>query len=249
MLQLETMSDQIIIPSRFNGPRNSGNGGYAAGSIARYVEGPAQVRLHAPPPLDRPLRVVEQEGQVRAFDGDAAVMEARPAELELKLPDPVPLDAAERATAGFPGWSFHGAPTCFVCGPDRSASDGLRIFPGPVEGHRLMAAPWVPSGALGGEGDVVADAVIWGVLDCPGAWAAAAADSEGMPYFPALGTMTAVIDEPVHVGERLVVMSWYVATEGRKLHTEAVLYSEDGTVKGRARHVELKVPASWADQG
>ena len=98
-----------------------------------------------------------------------------------------------------------------MCGPDRSASDGLRIFPGPVDGHPLVAAPWVPSDALGGEGDVVANAVIWGVLDCPGAWAATAADPVGMPYFPALGTTTAVIDEPVHVGKRLVVISWHDA--------------------------------------
>ena len=69
-----------------------------------------------------------------------------------------------------------------------------------------------------------------------------------MPYFPVLGTMTAVVDEPVRVGERLIVMSWHIATEGRKLHTEAVLYSEDGAVKGRARHIEIKVPAAWAEQ-
>jgi hypothetical protein len=66
-----------------------------------------------------------------------------------------------------------------------------------------------------------------------------------MPYFPTLGTMTASIDEPVHVGERHIVMAWHTGTERRKLFTEAVLCSEDGSVKGRARHIEIKVPADW----
>jgi hypothetical protein len=242
------VTGQIVIPSRFNGPANSGNGGYAAGSLAAFVEGPAEVRLHTPPPLDRPLRVEEADGRFLAFDGDALVLEATSAELEMDLPAPVPFDGAREATAGFPGWSFHAAPSCFVCGPDRTAPDGLRIFPGPVAERRLVAAPWEPSESLGGSDGLVADTVVWGVLDCPGAWAATAADPVGMPYFPALGTMTAVVDEPVRVGERLIVMSWHTTTEGRKLHTEAVLYSEDGTVKGRARHIEIKVPAAWAEQ-
>jgi hypothetical protein len=59
--------------------------------------------------------------------------------------------------------------------------------------------------------------------------------------------MTASIDGPVHVGERHIVMAWHTATERRKLFTEAVLYSENGSVKGRARHIEIKVPVDWAN--
>jgi hypothetical protein len=238
---------QAVIPSRFNGPDNSGNGGYSAGSLAEFLDGPAEVRLHAPPPLDRPLRVEETDVGLLAFDGDDLVMEAKATGLDVATPPPVSLREAEDATAGFPGWELHGASFCFVCGPDRESPDGLRIFPGPVAGRELVAAPWIPDTSLGDSDGLVSDTVIWAVLDCPGAWAGRAADSEGMPYFPTLGTMTAVIDEPVHVGERHIVMAWHTATERRKLFTEAVLYSEDGSVKGRARHIEIKVPADWAN--
>ena len=43
----------LSIPARFNGPPASGNGGYSCGVLAACVAGPARVRLHAPPPLDR----------------------------------------------------------------------------------------------------------------------------------------------------------------------------------------------------
>ena len=237
---------EILIPGRFNGPAESANGGYAAGSLAQFLDGPAAVRLHAPPPLDRPLRIEDEEGVLAAYDGEVLVMTAEAAELEMELPEPVSVQEALGAAAGFPGWEFHGAPTCFVCGPDREPPEGLRIFPGPVGREGTVAALWQPSDAVGDERGFVPELVMWGVLDCPGAWAGRAADPEGMPYFPALGSMTASLDEPVSVGEQLVVMSWYQATEGRKIRTEAVVYSEDGTVKGRARHIEIKVSGEWA---
>ena len=43
-----------IIRKRFCGPPNSGNGGYVCGLLANALGEPAQVTLHAPPPLDPP---------------------------------------------------------------------------------------------------------------------------------------------------------------------------------------------------
>ena len=51
------MSGQTLIASRFNGPPNSGNGGYSCGVLAAFIDGPASIRLHVPPPLDAPLHV------------------------------------------------------------------------------------------------------------------------------------------------------------------------------------------------
>ena len=47
------MDRSVIIPSRFNGPPDSGNGGYSCGVLAAFIDGPARVRLHVPPPLDK----------------------------------------------------------------------------------------------------------------------------------------------------------------------------------------------------
>ena len=94
---------QTVIPSRFNGPDNSGNGGYSAGSLAEFLDGPSEVRLYAPPPLDRPLRVEKTDGGLVALDGDERVMEAKATGLDMATPPPVSFSEAERATAGFPG--------------------------------------------------------------------------------------------------------------------------------------------------
>ena len=44
---------QIVIKSRFNGPPDSGNGGYVCGVVASAVEGPSIVTLRKPPPPGR----------------------------------------------------------------------------------------------------------------------------------------------------------------------------------------------------
>ena len=40
--------ETIVVPGRFNGPPGSGNCGYVSGRMARYVQGPASVRLRSP---------------------------------------------------------------------------------------------------------------------------------------------------------------------------------------------------------
>ncbi len=239
---------EFTIASRYNGPPRSGNGGYSAGSMAQFIDGTARVRLHVPPPLDRPLRVEETDDGVAAFDDDVVVMSAHSADLSIDIPEPPSIEEAAAAVAGYPGFSFHAAPTCFVCGTDRPSPDGLAMYPGPVDAKAVVAAPWTPPAEYAEADGTYSETVLWGVLDCPGAWAATAADPEGMPYFPTLGTMTAAIDEPVTVGESLIIVGWHLETERRKLHTGAALFTSDGTLKARARHIEIKVPADWTEK-
>ena len=175
-----------------------------------------------------------------ALAGETVVMEARPVSEDIITTPFVSYDEASRASEGFPGWTYHGATACFVCGPDRIDATGLRIFPGPV-GDSLVAATWTPSSELAGPDGTIPQPILWGVLDCPGAWAAAAYDPEGMPYFPTLGTMEAVIVEPVVPGEPLVVVGRHRHTERRKLSTDVALYTRDGVLKGRSDHIEIKL--------
>lgn len=209
--------------------------------MAEFVEGPATVRLDVPPPLDRVLTVEERGDHLVALDGDMVVMSAHAAATELGSAPFVDFDAAAAAEPGFPGFGWHAADRCFVCGPARSDNTALRIFPGPVGVGPIVAAPWIPNPVLAEADGVVSDAVVWGAIDCPGAWTATAHDPVGMPYFPTLGTMTASIEEPVLALERLIVVGRYRHTEGRKLFTDVVLYGEDGSLKARSRHVEIKL--------
>lgn len=209
--------------------------------LARFIEGPATVRLNVPPPLDTPLAVVDRGDHLAAVAGDTVVMEAGPASGGFGSAPFVSFEEAAASVSAYPGWTYHGATECFVCGPDRHDESGLRLFPGPVSADQLVAAAWVPDLAAGDDNGMVPDEVIWAVIDCPGAWAAVAYDPEGMPYFPTLGTITASLDEPVRVGERLVVVARYRSTEGRKLNTDVVLFGAGGAVKARSRHIEIKL--------
>ena len=232
---------QFTIPGHFNGPHTSGNGGYSAGSLAAFIDGAARIRLNVPPPLDRPLQVADQGDQLVARDGDVVVMQGTSAAGESVPATPfVPFAEAAAARDGFPGWDYHGADACFVCGPAREDDYGLRIFPGPV-GEHLVAAPWVPTAAIAGSDGVVPDEIVWAVIDCPGAWAANAYDPVGMPYFPTLGTMAAELVQPVTVGERYVVVGRHRTTEGRKVATDVALYTEVGELVARSDHIEIKL--------
>jgi hypothetical protein len=49
------MKEQLRVDRRFCGPPNSGNGGYTCGLVANFIDGPAEVILRRPPPLNRQL--------------------------------------------------------------------------------------------------------------------------------------------------------------------------------------------------
>ena len=131
----------MIVPGRYNGPPVSANGGYACGLVAGLLGGVAEVTLRVPPPLERELDVVRNDGRVEIRDGETLVAEAEPVELDLDVPAPVSLEAAAEASTRYEGFIHHAYNTCFVCGPERQ--DGLRVYAGAVEGRPgLLASPW-----------------------------------------------------------------------------------------------------------
>ena len=62
---------------------------------------------------------------------------------------------------------------------NRPPGDGLRIFPGPVAGLGLWAAPWTPDPSVAGANGKVRPEVVWAALDCPSGIAAAEAAGLG----------------------------------------------------------------------
>jgi hypothetical protein len=215
----------MIIDSRFNGPPDSGNGGYSAGLCAQLAPaGTVEVTLRKPPPLGVRLTWREDDGAVRVFDPDGGlVAEARSTTLD---PDevvvPVSWDEAVSASASYPGFTTHPFPTCFVCGPQRLQGDGLRLFPGRLPDRRTATPFTVP--------DQVAPELIWASLDCPGGWAV---PLEGRPYL--LGRLTARVDSLPAPGERCVVMGAMTGEDGRKAYTRSCLYGADGGLLAAAR--------------
>ena len=221
----------MIVPGRFNGPPDSGNGGYTCGLVAGLLGGTAEVTLRLPPPLDRELEVARDDGRIEIRDGERLVAEAEPVELDVEVPAPVSVGEAERASANYAGFDHHAYDTCFVCGPARA--DGLRVYAGPVEGRDgIVASPWTPSEDVGPE-------LVWAALDCPSGWAVDDFQREGV----LLGRMATAIDQLPTPGEPHVVIGWRVGEEGRKRFAGSALLTEDGEVLARSRSTWL-VPRS-----
>jgi hypothetical protein len=226
------MSESLSIPRRFNGPLESGNGGYCSGVVAGFLEGAAEVSLRRPVPLDTPLDVVrDSDGSVRVFDGEGLVVEARPApELEVDVPAPVSPHEARLAAGRYRGRSDGLFSRCFVCGRERE--DAFGVFAGAVEGRQLVASPWTPPSWTADSGGRVLPEFVWAVLDCPTYFALYMSGELPMSV---LARLTARIDSPVVAGEEHVVIAWPIGTDGRKRHAGSAVLSPDGESLAVAR--------------
>ncbi len=232
------MNSEVTIPARFNGPPTSGNGGYSCGVLAAFVDGPARVRLHVPPPMDRAMRVSPVEGGYEMYDGDTLVGTGGPVELVLEVPASPGLERAQDAMQRYLCQRDHMFPTCFVCGPERPDHDGLELYPGPVDDWNLLACTWQPApDLLDAEGNVRPE-VIWSALDCPGYFAAV-----GDTLRPAvLGQLEGEIHASVPGDAPLVVYAWPLGGEGRKIYGGTAIADAAGKVLARSHStwIELK---------
>jgi hypothetical protein len=236
-------SEQIVIPARYCGPPQSGNGGYSCGVLANFIDGPAAVRLKAPPPLDVQMSVERDGDVVRLLRDDGIIAEARSCELEMDIPDLPDMACAMAATARFPEHFGQYFPTCFVCGTKRPGNDGMRILPGVARADGVMAAPWTPGDLWADEAGHVRPEFIWSALDCPGGFAVMGDGlADGVSVL--LGEMRAAIDAPVRASDRCIVMAWSIQREGRKRFAGTALINEAGKVVARARQTWVEVLSS-----
>jgi hypothetical protein len=235
----------LTIPSRFCGPAHSGNGGYVCGLIAGYVSGPVTVTLRRPPPLATPMTVGPGiDGSLRIHHGRTLIAEAASAPGPPALQAPGPVSAAQaRAVAGRARYfSDPLFPGCFVCGMSRRPGDGLRIFPGPVPGRQLWAAPWTPGPSVTGTDAKVRPEVAWAALDCPSGIAAAEDAGLGQGTAILLGRMTASLAVLPAPGDECRVIAWPAGRDGRKLAAGSALLGPGGEVLAAARTLWVMVP-------
>ena len=229
-------ADQITVAARFNGPLDSGNGGYSAGLVAALADGPATVSLRSPVPLDRPLEVVRDgdgpDGPIRAMDGETLVMEARrTAELDLEPPRTVSVAEAREAAGRYPGLEEGPFSRCFVCG--RVRDDSLGVFAGRVgdgDGD-IVASPWTPPPWAAGPDGSVPPELVAAVLDCP-TYFALYDDPETLSF---LAAMQVRQDAPVEPGAEHVVIAWPIEKDGRKHHAGAAVVTADNRTAAVAR--------------
>ena len=223
---MSSVESTLTIDRRFCGPSASGNGGYTCGRLAAFVDASraVEVTLRLPPPLDTLMRVRTEEARAILLQGQQVVAEAIPADLELDLPTPPSLSDAQDAEHRYLGHHDHAFPECFVCGPDRSTGDGLRIFTGPVNGGTQVAGSWVPDSGLVNAAGRVADEFIWAAIDCAGSWS-----PMPRPNAPiVLGRFTVEIMDAPEPEQPCIVTGWPIQIDGRKHEVGSALFTAEG---------------------
>lgn len=235
------MPPPIRIARRFCGPPESGNGGYTSGMVASLLATTCECTLRKPIPLERDLQTESSAEVARLLDAGEVIVEAVPTKIIMPEQEPVPLKEAEHAAGQSPAFRNHPFPTCFTCGPQRKAGDGLRIFPGRIatdpHAPALFAAPWTPDPSLTIGGAIVRPEFVWAAMDCPTGFAA------GFPWLGTLVTGRLAVEQllPVYPLRPYVVMSWSRGNEGRKYHAGAGLYGPDGELCAKARATWVKI--------
>jgi hypothetical protein len=233
----------ITIDARYNGPPDSGNGGYVAGRLAEALlhatgspaVGPGtpwvEVTLRTPPPLDTTLTEAVDGRHLNAFADEVLVGEARILDdppPQATPVEPVDLARATHAETSYLGLTTHPFPTCWVCGPSRPEHDGYDLRPGTVDGDRT-ACTWTVGENAAEPAGAVSGAAMWAALDCPGGWTALQGDAVLV-----LGRMAAQVSAVPVVGETCVVMGRLIGNDGRKSFTATTVYGADGTLLAQA---------------
>lgn len=209
--------------------------------LASLLPGACECTLRKPIPLERNLQTELSETAARLLDGAEVVIEAASTEIARTEQRTVAFVEAQRAAISSPAFANHPFPTCFTCGPERAAGDGLRIFPGRLdagnESSSIFAAPWVPDPSLASGGVVVRPEFLWAAMDCPTGFAA------GFPWRGTLVTGRLAVEQlaPVYPLRPYVVLSWPTGSEGRKFHAGAALYDPDGQLCANARATWIKL--------
>jgi hypothetical protein len=223
--------ETITVAGRFNGPRESGNGGYAAGLLARHVDGATEVSLRSPVPLDTELRVGREDGGgVSLHDGEVLIAEARPvAGIGAEVPAPVSPAAAREAAGRYAGLVEGPFSHCFVCG--RARNDAVGVFAGSVTGRDVVASPWTPGPETADGSGAVAPEHVSAVLDCP-TYFALYDDPTTLSF---LARFAVRIDGAIRPGAEHVVIAWPIGFDGRKHHAGAAVLAADGTPLAVAR--------------
>lgn len=234
----------VFIDSRFHGPPHSANGGYACGAVAALVDEPVTISLRVPPPLEHTMSARTGDGgRVWVHDGDTLVAEATPAEpLDVEVPAVLGVETARAASERYVGFDQHPFPTCWTCGPDRPAGDGLRIFTGAVDGAGaeadLVAAVWTPDADVDAGDGTVLGPHVWAALDCP-SYFGAVRDEPAL-----LARLTADLRASVRVGEPYVVLGWTAGPAGgRKRHGGSAVLDADGALVAVARSLWITLSA------
>ncbi|GHA13440.1 hypothetical protein GCM10008090_23970 [Arenicella chitinivorans] len=224
-------SQNIVIGRRYNGPPDSANGGYTAGLLARELNGPVQVRLVSPPPLETPLRLEADDLTASLFHDDALIATAAVCQLESSTPQCPDKQSILNAKGSYPNSHQHQLASCFVCGPARDPSDGLAIFPVAFDDYGVGSL-WRPNQSVQDEAGQVPTEILWAALDCPGYFA-----HRQTERLMLLGSMSAEVFIRPKADQTFTVCGWQTKVDGRKFYSTTAIFDQQGLLCGKSEQI------------
>ena len=210
-----TASETLTIGPEFFGFEGIGHGGYTSGLLAEHLPGSLEVKILQPPPLDTPMQLSTEDGQLTLTHADLVIARARRKALSMGVPPAPSLALAGQSMAFNRDLVEHPSPTCMTCGPQRDLGQGLRVFVGPSDDGELVAGSWVPHPNFADAEGNVRTPFVWAALDCPTYWAIRA--GYGQQGRMVTGRLTVQTIAPVPTGSPCIVLGWPDQRKGGRL--------------------------------
>jgi hypothetical protein len=230
---------EVIIDRRYEGIPGVSLGGYVAGVAAKELGGSVTVTLARIVEPGSTLTLERNGSEVRLHIADELAATAVESPFETTAPQPVTAHEAEVASARYPGFTHHFFPNCFTCGPSRSVGEGLRIFPGPVDGRQVVAALWNPPTLCWQADETVASEFLWAALDCPAIWGHIVHGAAQPDDRAVTGRLALLQRAPVPGKRASIVLGWPIARDGRKVIAGAAIFSQAGNLLVEARQTMI----------
>ena len=218
----------IRIGQWFQGPTDSGQGGWTAHRLQTAIGQPVSVAIRRPIPLETDLEVVEVVDAwhlIDPADPEQPVLIATAASANFASTDAVSLADAQQARTRFPLHEDHPVPVCFSCG---AQPDSMQVHSGDLPDGR-WATDWrVPDWAVDDAGEVD-EGALWAAIDCAQAWYAGNAD--GRKHCVTV-QLEVALNEPLEPGATYVLVAWEGTYprewDGRKRGAGAAAFTIDG---------------------
>lgn len=227
----------IRIPREKQGQTGLGQGGWGCYEFQRAIGEPVTVALRSGLPLDVELVVVHEGDRWLLIDPawpDQVILEATRWVADYPATEPVSIDQAEAARAGFPlADEEHPAPHCLSCGIGERT---LGVHAGPLDDGRWASPLRFPDWSLVDDRRVD-DGLVWMAMDCACGWYTT---HSGSLEASGLTVQFAVdIIEPLDPNSEYALVAWHgdhaPDWDGRKRGAAAAVFDASGGLVAQSR--------------
>lgn len=229
-----SIAEPIRVGQWFQGPTDSGQGGWTAQRLASAIGEPVTVAIKRPIPLETDMTITPVADGWHLIDPsepDQPVLVATPWEPDFASTGPVSVADATDARSRFPLHDDHPVPVCFSCGAN---ADSMQVHSGPLADGRWATNWTVPTWAVDDAG-TVDEGALWAAIDCAQAWYAG--NAGGRRHAVTVQLAVDVI-APLEAGATYSLVAWNgtypEAWDGRKRGAGGAVFANDGTCVARS---------------